>query len=449
MRRLTRDLATVLTPGLALLWSSWSACAESPKSLQKIRPVAAEYQVQNSYLVKEEDADSGTSTSSDPLTLETLTQMAEENNPILRRNRARVAASQGDALQLGLWENPKFDTNNPQVFAGRNSAFNVGFAQEIPVMGKKRLDRAAGEKFVHQQQYAYVQERMDLLTNVREQFYKVDAAQRRVKLYKLLYKLTQQSANSAQKVFEAGQTARVDALLLQIDSETVAANLANSERLLTGARKQLAALIGVPSVAHEEVKGNLHERPPEYDDQVLQQFVTSQSAIMQIAKLDVDRNRIILRRAEVEKYPNPYVGPAYQVGVVQGQESFWFNISFPITVWNRNQGGVASARASVRQAEEQVNATQLDQLKKLADAYSRYQATQVQADKYRQEIIPRTQQAYHFVLEGRKHSAIDQLQFLQAQRTMVETHVAYLGILENLWQAAADLAGLLQLDQFP
>ena len=447
--RFTRHITTFLTP--ALLLGSVAVSAEKPRARGVIKPVVAESsdRAEVSTALKTKLDDKTIDLIDGELTLDDLVNLAEENNPILKRARARIASAQGDSLQAGLWENPKFDTNNPQVFAGRNSAFNGGFAQEIPVMGKKRLDRAAGEKAVHQQQYAYVQDRIELLTNVRQQFFTVLAAQRRVQVYSDLYEITRSSTKTAYKVFEAGESGKIDALLLQIDSETVSANLANSERLLEGARRQLAATVGVQYVANRKMKGRLDERPPEYDDLILKEFVTNQSAQIQIARLDIDRNQILLRRADVEKYPNPYIGPAYNVGVSPGQDAFWFNISFPIAVWNRNQGGVASARANVRQSQENLNATQLDQLRKLADAYARYQAAQAQADKYRDEIIPHTIEAYKFAREGWREKTIDMLRFLQTQRTVVEAHVTNLSILESLWQSSAELAGLLQLDQFP
>src|SRR5262245_34219021 len=75
-----------------------------------------------------------------PLSLEDLEQLAQANNPILARDQARVESARGQALQAGLYPNPHFDTNNPEVFAGHNSTFNVGFTQEFVVKGKLQLD---------------------------------------------------------------------------------------------------------------------------------------------------------------------------------------------------------------------------------------------------------------------------------------------------------------------
>ena len=109
-------------------------------------------------------------------TLLELEAVADEIHPALQRDRARIESARGDALQAGLLPNPRFDSNNPQVFNGQNSLFNAGVMQEFVVKGKKRLDRAAATKVVQQTEFAYVQDRFALRAAIRQQFYVVLAA---------------------------------------------------------------------------------------------------------------------------------------------------------------------------------------------------------------------------------------------------------------------------------
>ena len=71
-------------------------------------------------------------------TLLELEAIADEIHPALQRDRARIESARGDALQAGLLPNPRFDSNNPQVFNGQNSLFNAGLMQEFVVKGTKR-----------------------------------------------------------------------------------------------------------------------------------------------------------------------------------------------------------------------------------------------------------------------------------------------------------------------
>jgi cobalt-zinc-cadmium efflux system outer membrane protein len=392
--------------------------------------------------------------SPDPVSTKTWTLMeleaiADEIHPALQRDRARIDAARGDALQAGLYPNPRFDSNNPQVFNGQNSLFNAGIMQEVVVKGKKRLERAAATKIVQQTEFAYVQDRFALRAAIRQQYYVVLAAERR---FKVLQKLQEISASSLAtgKVLEepAGQLAHIDILILELDNQRVQSDLESSVRLLKGARNQLAAIVGDPSISFDHFEGSLYSTPPQYDEAILNEFSTSNSAYVQIAKLDVERNEILLKRAVAEPYPNVTLGPAYQWGLVQGGQQYWLTVTFPIPAWDRNQGGIHAAHADLAGSRKNVEAVQLEQLRKVAEAYSRHRAVRAQAAKYRKEIIPNAMNTLNLARKGFAAGEYDFIRYLQVQRTVIEANMAYIDLLENVWRSAAELSGLLQLENF-
>jgi cobalt-zinc-cadmium efflux system outer membrane protein len=383
-------------------------------------------------------------------TLDELEAIADSLHPLLQRDRARVESSRGDALQAGLYPNPHFDTNNPQVFAGQNSLFNAGIMQEFVVKGKLRLDKAAATRVVEQNEFAFVQDRFQLLTMIRQQFYTVLAAERRLKVLRKLEEITASSL-AAGRVLQkkAGDLlAPIDVLLLEIDNNRIQSDLEKTLRLLRGARRQLAAMVGDPSIANDVYIGNIYHSPPQFDEQILNQFATSSSAYVQIARLDIDRNEFLLKRAIAEPYPNVTLGPAYQWGLVQGGQQFWMTVTFPIPAWNRNQGNIISSQADVIAARKNLEAIQLEQLRKVADAFARHRSSRIQASKYEKEIIPKTMKSMGLARNGLAAGEYDFSRFLQVQRTVVEANMAYIDILEDVWSTAAELSGLLQLEEF-
>jgi len=378
-----------------------------------------------------------------------LQAVADTIHPLLQRDRAKIDSARGDALQAGLYPNPKFDTNNPQVFNGQNTLLNAGIQQEFVVKGKKRLDRAAAVKVVQQNEFAYVQDRFGLLTALRQQYYVLLAAQRRLKVLQKLQEITASSlATGKEQERGAGELAHIDVLILQIDNQRVQADLENTLRLQRGARKQLATLVGDPSISDDQFEGSIYDAPPQYDEKILNEFAAANSAYVQIAKLDVERNEILLKRAVAEPYPNVTLGPAYQWGLVQGGEQFWLTVTFPIPTWDRNQGGIQSATADLAGSRKNVEAVQLEQLRRVADAYSRHRAVRAQAAKYRKDIIPNAMNAFKLAKKGFEKGEWDFIRYLQVQRTVVDTNMAYIDLLENVWTTAAELSGLLQVEDF-
>jgi cobalt-zinc-cadmium efflux system outer membrane protein len=383
------------------------------------------------------------------LSLEYLTRLALENHPLLRRDAARIDSAAGQALQKGLYPNPRFDTNNPQVFNGKNSMFNLGFQQEIVVKGKLRLDRAAALRSQQQSELGLVQDKYGLLTALRSQFYTTLAAQYRVDVLNRLLKLTDASVRIAQERAKGGTGDQTEVLLLTIDFDRTRADLSNAQRVLAGEKGQLAAIVGFPRLVQENVVGSLAASPPRFDEPFMERFVASENVQVQIAKIDVDKSKILLQRAEAEPYPNVSLGPAYNYGLTKGNEQFWFNIIFPIPVSNRNQGNIISARAGIRDSMESLGSVQLDLLRQLADAFSAHRGALAQAEEYKEHIIPDARESLRLARSGFEVGLFDFSVYLQAQRTLIDSSKAYVDILERVWTTAATVGGLLQLDQFP
>ena len=384
-----------------------------------------------------------------PLTLDDLEQLARAHNPILVRDQARIESARGQALQAGLYPNPRFDTNNPEVIAGSNSTYNVGFMQEIVVKGKLRLDAAAAEEAVRQAELSFQQNRLDLLTNVRRQYYTVLGDRRQVEVLTELARIVREAAETGKKLEKAQETSKIDTLLLQVDAQQVAASLRQAELNYATDRKQLAAIVGVPAMERAEVVGDLAAHRPNFDEELLRRYAVTGSTLVRVAEAEIARRRLLLRRAEVEPYPNLTVGPAYQFGPAEGSRQFWLTVTFPIPAWDRNQGNIQAAAANVRDAEAGLRVLQNDQLSRVADALGKYLAARALVERYEAEIMPNVRQAQALAAEGYAKGVFEFARYLQAQRTVVETNRGYTDALNSLWSAAVDLAGLLQLEHMP
>jgi cobalt-zinc-cadmium efflux system outer membrane protein len=381
--------------------------------------------------------------------LEYLSKLAVDNHPILRRDQARIESAAGQALQKGLYPNLRFDSNNPQVFAGRNTLLRPGVQMDLVVKGKLRLDRAAALKVQQQSENVLVQDKFELLAAVRSQFYTVLAAQTRVEVWKRLLKVTDASVKTGIERVKAQVSDQQELLLLQIDDNRVRAGLANAIQILEGQRRQLAAVVGYPGLIDDNVVGSLSKKPPLFDELFMERFVTSENAQIQIALLDIDKNKILLKRAQVEPYPNLSIGPAYQYDLNRGNEQYWFNIIFPIPVSNLNQGNIESARANVRDSTETLGQVQLDQLRKLADAFSAHQGALKQAEQFQKQILPDAREALRLAKSGYDVGDLSFSVYLQAQRTLIEAAQDYVDALEKVWTTASTVSGLLQMEQFP
>ena len=315
-------------------------------------------------------------------------------------------------------------------------------------MGKKRLDRAAANEVTRQQEFNFFQDRIGLFTAIRQQFYQVLVDQRRIQVLTEMVEVLRRSYETGEKKRRAGEANEADVLALSLDWQRAEANLLSTRALLDSDRKQLGDLVGIPGLIQNDVIGELSGDYPDFDEEQLRRYVMVQHTQIQIAQAIIAQAKLQLRRAEVEPFPNPYLGPTYQYGLLPGAEQFWFNIQFDIPVLNRNQGGIRAARGNLRAAEENLTTLQYNLLNQAHNLIGQYRAAREVVRKFESVLLPNSQKLLRLAQDGYSKGLTDFSTFLQFQRSRVQVNSDYLDALTNLWINAAQLSGLLQLEKF-
>ncbi|QVL30098.1 TolC family protein [Telmatocola sphagniphila] len=424
---------------------------EQPIGMKTQLPAASDIR-QTSFLQTEVKSLVDASKSNQPLTLEYFENLADQMNPIMKRDRAAIDSSKGSAIQAGVMPNPQFNANNPFTYNGRNTTLNAGFTQEIPVMGKKRLDQAAANEATRQAELTYKQNRLSLLAQVRQQYYQVLIDQKRIEVLKEIVEIVKKSYETVEKIKKAGDKATYDVLALKVDYDTTRAKLKNAEAILDGDRKQLESLVGVPGCVTGTLIGNVTGPYPVFDEKAVLLFVTQEHTQIKAAQSVVQQNRLLQRRAEIDPYPNPTIGPAYQFGLVPGQQNtdqFWLNLSFTIPVWDRNQGNIRAARANVSSSIENIDSIRLTLVNQAENLLSQYLAAKETVDSFEKGILADSKEAARLIKAGLDNGIFDFATYLQIQRTAIQANSDYIDALQNLWTNAAQLSGLMQMEKFP
>lgn len=391
-----------------------------------------------------------TSSDSTKLDLDACVAMAMMSHPRLFEANARVSEAQGTAVQAGLYPNPRIDSGNPQVIGpNRTGVYSIGVTQEI-VRGKKlQLDQAAATEATHQATWDTVRKRFEILTSVRQEFFSTLAAQRRKALLEKLLDLAKRSERTSESLLAAQQVSETDVLLLRVERRKAETALQEAEIALVGQRRQLAASIGVPAQAVGTVDGRLTAKVPEFDDDEVLAQVLGSSPMIQIANIDINRMVLLLRRAEAEPIQNLTFqgGAQYQDSTANYQALVGLYVDVPL--WNRNQGNIMAAQASIHRATANRNAVQQELTKVLAAAISRFHVAERTVKNYEEGILPDAMRTLELVQKAYEGRQFEISRLLQTQKTVFEANIDYVSALENRLNAAADIAGLLQMDDFP
>lgn len=415
-----------------------------------LRPAVYEedLQVPASSSIRADAIDSG----AEAQRLDALIAVALERNPRLAKVSFAVEAARGKALQAGLYPNPTVGLLWDELFdktgrAGVNTLPNIN--QEIVTARKLRISQAAAMREVDQASWAVMAERFSLLADIRVAYYDALALQRRVDLLEQLVKLAEKSVNQTRRLLEAKQVARLDLIQLEVDEERLRAELESSERELPAAYKRLAATVGVNQMVIRKVAGDLSAPLPDYDLDRTQSYVLAVHPQLQIAQWGVQRAQLLVKRAQVEPIPNLSIDTGYVRQNQNRSDDARIGISASIPLWNRNQGNIRAAEADLCQAMQEIGRVENDLTDRVSTAMREYVSTRRRAERYRDAILPRTQESYELSVQAYQGGQFEYLRVLEAQRAVAQANLEFIRALGDAWKAAAAISGLVIEDNWP
>ncbi len=390
------------------------------------------------------------------LRLEELEQMALQHNPTVAQAAARVRAARGQTIQAGLYPNPSVGYTADEVATGptiRGGEHGFFLEQEIVTGGKLRLSRSVFAQEEIRAEAAAEMQQYRVLNRVRILYYQALGAERLVELRGNLADLTREAVNISQQLYNVGQADRPDFLAAEVESQLAELALIAAQNDRGRIWRELAAAVGVHSLRSAPLAGSLEDPVPEVEFDSALETLFRESPEVQIAQAGVARAEQALQRARVEWIPNLVVRGGLrnnrellEIGRRPvGLEGF-VDAGIRIPLFDRNQGNVESARAELERARLEVERVKLSLRARLAVAYRNYGDSVALVDKYRNEMLPRVQQAYDLYLSSYRQMAAAYPQVLIAQRTLSQLQVDYVGALENLWRTAVEIRGLLLVD---
>ena len=390
------------------------------------------------------------------LRLEELEQMALQHNPTVAQAAARIRAARGQTIQAGLYPNPSVGYTADEVSSGptiRGGEHGFFLEQEIVTGGKLRLSRSVFAQEEIQAEAAAEMQQYRVLNRVRLLYYQALGAERLVELRGNLADLTREAVSISQQLYNVGQADRPDFLEAEVEAQMAELALIAAQNDRGRIWRELAAAVGVPSLRSAPLAGNLEDPVPEVEFDSTLETLFRDSPEVQIAQAGVVRAEQALQRARVEWIPNLVVRGGLrnnrellEIGRRPvGLEGF-VDAGIRIPLFDRNQGNVESALAELERAKLEVERVKLSLRARLAVAYRNYGDSLALVNKYRNEMLPRVQQAYDLYLSSYRQMAAAYPQVLIAQRTLSQLQVDYVAALENLWRTAVEIRGLLLVD---
>jgi outer membrane protein, heavy metal efflux system len=382
-------------------------------------------------------------------TLDELERLAEERHPKLMVAMQEIEAAHGRTWQAGRMPNPSLGASSPQL-AGSDSQYNVFVSQDIPTGGKLRLNEAAAAEEIDQAELTLSRTRLDVLTAVRRQFYAALIAQARLKILETQVAAIGRSVELVRKRFEGtGEGTRTDVLLVEVELQKAEAALAGAQADLQTQRRQLAAALGMADYPLGDLAGDLQaEVPLPMLDHLVEQVVAEHPQAA-IGAVEVRRRQWLIDRAYAEPKPTFNVQGGYQRQVDPPQDQGILQLTMSVPLWDRNHGGIQAAEAEAMKAQAELARIETELTSRAATAAARFAAAEQRVVRYRDKILPQTRDALDLAMRLFDAGEAEFQTLLNAQRAAQEAQIQYLDALSARWEAAVEIADLLQRERFP
>jgi cobalt-zinc-cadmium efflux system outer membrane protein len=281
---------------------------------------------------------------------------------------------------------------------------------------------------------------------VQQAFYAALTAQEEVRLRQRLLGVTLDAVETVHQLANVGQADAPDILQTEVEAEQAKVDYEASQRVYLAAFHMLASMAGKTDLPVAPLQGDLEKLPDLNTDQVIE-HILSDSPTVKRAMQEAEVARARLTDAKREMVPDiqlrageQYNGERVSTDPVKsaGAQSF-ATAGINIPLWNRNRGNIEAAKAESEQVEQAVTQERL-RLRNLAVPLAQsYLSGRFEAERYRDQLIPRATRAYALYLEKYRSMAQAYPQVLVSQRTLFQLQIAYVSALHRTWRSALAL----------
>ena len=433
-----RRLITAFTV-LACAWATAAAAADQAPSGELVVLPPAEY-----IALRQPEAVAAPLPETAGLTLAAVEELALTVNPTLAEADARVRAARGQSLQAGLPPNPTIGYLATEIGNDGNAGQQGMIVGQEFIRGKKlALSRAVESREVARLEQQFEAQRQRVLTDVRIAYYHAYLAQQRVELSKKLLEVGQQSQAAAKSLFDAAEGRRTDVLQAEIEASRTSADVAQAESALRAAWRRLAIAVGQSELAVQPLAADIQTLRWPYSWEETRDRLLNESPEMSEALMRVEKARFALARACAEPIPDVTAEASVQYDDSTQDTIAGAQVTLPLPLWNRNQGGIAKARARLLAAQFHLDAVRLRLEQRLAAQYQQYETALVRVEALERDILERAQQGIDVATQGYTAGELGFLDFLTVQRTYFQANLEYLTALGQLNESVQMLAGLL------
>ncbi len=381
------------------------------------------------------------------ITLRDAIAAALVRSPELSAFSAEVRAREARALQAGLLPNPAL-RNELEDFAGtgRRSAFKsaqttISLAQLVELGGKRAKRRQVATLERDLAGWDYEARRATVLADVTRAFVTVLAVDERLRLADELLRVASDSVSTVGAQVRAGAVSPIEQERAEVALARTRLERVQLEHELTTARAALAATWGDERVTFTGVQGDLTQVTAPAPEESFFAHIDDNPDLARWAT-ELEQRRAAIGLEESRRIPDVTITVGGRHFNENDNSAAVVEITVPLPIFDRNQGGIAEAQERLTKAKAERAAAEVVVRSALTRAYHQLHAAFDQVTSLRDQVIPRASSVFAGARDAYAKGLFRYLEVLDAQRTLFELRSQYLEALATYHRARADVERL-------
>lgn len=381
-----------------------------------------------------------TAVHAEPFSKDDVLAEALKQNPRINAALARIQGAEGTRLQAGLIPNPKaameieeFAGDGPRDgFDGAEG--QIRFEQEIEIAGKRQKRKTVADYQARIVRESALAQSLRILAETDAAFMNLAIAQERLKLAEKRLVLANKTHKTVKERVSAAAASDIQHTKADIELSAAELEKRRAQKTLAEARTALDALMAGQRV--ERIQTDLDTLPALPAKTALleaaEKAPQARAAAFMATKAE---NTLALEQARAVPNPSFELGVQYFNG--DDSTALVAGVSFPLPVFNRNQGNIDKALAGVNEARSNARQQTIMLRKQAIEIWEKMAAAYEETQQYQNKIIPSAQRAYTQASKGYSAGRYSFLDLLDAQRTLFKVREARLDGLLDYHEARA------------
>jgi outer membrane protein, heavy metal efflux system len=389
------------------------------------------------------------------VSLSSLTQELERNNPEIRAARFRYEAAGKRAPQVSTLPEPKFTfadfgVGHPfsRLSVSDFAYIGLGVSQEIPFPGKLAL---AGEEACKQAEgegQMYRAQVLESTAQLKVAYYDWFYVLKAIEITNKNRDLVERFEKISRARYSVGKGIQQDVLKAQVELSTLAQQLEMLDERRASIEARISTLVNRAADQPLGRPADVQRSEFALDLNAVLAMVEHNAPRLRARQSEVDTRAVGIERAKREYRPDLNLSFQWQKTAAAFPDYYMAvaEVKLPVFFWRKQRFGAEEAASRFAESRENFQATRQELVFSAKDEYFRIRSSERLLDLYQSGVIPQASLSLESALAGYEVGKVDFLTLLSNQTTVLSYEIAYYEELAKHEQALARLEPLLAME---